>query len=97
MFRSRQSLPGRAKPNDHSGETSPFQIAVRLFFTCWLIYALHVATNTVREIYLALAIGDHILFRSTSTPAFIPICLKKPGCGWHINANPGASMLGAVP
>src|SRR4051812_23910186 len=37
-------------------------LAVRLFLTCWLIYSLHVATNTVREIYLALAIGDHLSF-----------------------------------
>jgi hypothetical protein len=42
---------------------SPRSIAVRLFLTCWLVCSIHVATNTVREIYLALAIGDHLSFR----------------------------------
>jgi hypothetical protein len=38
-------------------------LAVRLFVSCWLVYALHVSTNTVREIYLALSIGDRFSFR----------------------------------
>src|SRR5437868_1495719 len=74
-----------------------FQVAVRLFVTCWLIYALHVATNTVREIYLALAIGDHFSFRVDEYAHIHPDIFEKPGFGWHINANPGGSMLGAVP
>ena len=37
-------------------------VAVRLFLTCWLIYGLHFATNTVREIYPALSLGDHLSF-----------------------------------
>ena len=39
------------------------EIAVRLFLTCWIIYALHFSTNIVREIYLTLSIGDHASFR----------------------------------
>jgi hypothetical protein len=72
-------------------------IAVRLFITCWLIYSIHVATNTVREIYLALAIGDHLSFRVDDYAHMHPDLFEKPGYGWHIGANPGASMLGAVP
>jgi hypothetical protein len=72
-------------------------IAVRLFLTCWLIYAVHVATNTVREIYPALAIGDHFSFRVDDYANMHPDLFEKPGYGWHIGANPGASMLGAVP
>src|SRR5215471_2400933 len=72
-------------------------IAVRLFVTCWAIYALHFATNTVREIYPALAIGDHFSFRVDEYANMHPDLFEKPGYGWHIGANPGASMLGAAP
>ena len=33
-------------------------IAVRLFWSCWLLYTLHFATNIVRDLYLAVAIGE---------------------------------------
>lgn len=72
-------------------------IAVRLFVTCWIVYAVHVATNTVREIYLALAIGDHFSFRVDDYANMHSDLFEKKGYGWHIGANPGASMLAAVP
>src|SRR5215831_9133836 len=72
-------------------------IAARLFLTCWIVFAVHVATNTVREIYLALAIGDHFSFRVDEYANMHPDLFEKKGFGWHIGANPGASMLGAVP
>lgn len=71
--------------------------AVRLFLTCWLIYSLHLATNTVREIYLALAIADHASFQVDEYAGLHPDLFETPGRGWHINSNPGASMLGAIP
>jgi hypothetical protein len=76
---------------------SPRGIAVRLFFTCWAVYATHVATNTVREIYLALAIGDHFSFRVDEYANMHADLFEKKGFGWHIGANPGGSMLGAIP
>lgn len=76
---------------------SPRGLAVRLFLTCWLIYSLHLATNTVREIYLALAIGDHLSFRVDDYANMHPDLFEKPGYGWHIGANPGGSMLAAIP
>ncbi len=76
---------------------SPKDTAIRLFFTCWLVFVLHVATNTVREIYLALSIGDHLSFRVDEYAGMHPDLFEKPGYGWHIGANPGASMLAAVP
>ena len=72
-------------------------LAVRIFLTCWIIYAVHLATNTVREIYLALAIGDHLSFRVDDYANMHPDLFEKKGYGWHIGANPGASMLGAIP
>jgi hypothetical protein len=76
---------------------APRGIAVRLFITCWAVYAAHVATNTVREIYLALAIADHFSFRVDEYANMHADLFEKKGFGWHIGANPGASMLGAVP
>jgi hypothetical protein len=75
----------------------PMGIGVRLFLTCWIVFVLHFATNTVREIYLALAIGDHFSFRVDEYAGMHPDLFEKPGYGWHIGANPGASMLAAIP
>lgn len=85
------SEPGRQWPFSARGT------AVRLFLTCWLIYVLHFASNSVREVYLGLAIGDHFSFRVDDYAHMHPDLFEKPGFGWHIGANPGASMLAAVP
>lgn len=73
------------------------QIAVRLFWTCWLIYALHFATNIVRDIYLGVAIGDHLSFRVDEYAGLHPDLFEHPGYGWHTGANPGVSLIGAIP
>lgn len=73
------------------------EVAVRLFLTCWIIYALHFSTNIVREIYLTLSIGDHVSFRVDEYAGLHPDLFEKPGYGWHIGSNPGVSMLAAVP
>jgi hypothetical protein len=72
-------------------------IAARLFVTCWLIYALHFATNTVREIYPALSLGDHLSFDVSEYQGLHDDIFVMPGRGAFINNNPGASILGAVP
>ena len=38
------------------------QVAWRLFVTAWLVYALHFATDIVRELYPAVALGDRFSF-----------------------------------
>ena len=65
--------------------------------TCWIVYGLHFATNVVREIYPALAIGDHFSFRVDDYAHMHPDLFEKPGYGWHIGNNPGASMVAAIP
>jgi hypothetical protein len=75
----------------------PRSIALRLFFTAWIVYTLHFATNIVREIYPALSIGDHFSFRVDEYANMHPDLFEKKGYGWHIGNNPGASMLAAVP
>jgi hypothetical protein len=71
--------------------------AVRLFLTCWLLYGLHFATNTVREIYPALSLGDHLSFDVSEYVGFHPDIFEVPGRGAFINNNPGASIVGAIP
>ncbi len=88
-------LPRRARASLQS--LSPWSIAVRIFLTCWLIYVLHFATNIVREIYPALALGDHLSFRVDEYAHMHPDLFETPGYGWHIGNNPGASMLAAIP
>ncbi len=72
-------------------------VAVRLFLTCWLVYALHFATNTVREIYPALSLGDHFSFDVSEYLGLHDDIFALPGRGAYINNNPGASILGAIP
>ena len=79
------------------GSWSRRSIAVRVFITCWLIFALHFATNTVREIYPALSLGDHFSFDVSEYAGLHPDIFEIPGRGTFINNNPGASIIGAVP
>lgn len=72
-------------------------IAVRLFLTCWIVFSLHFATNTVREIYPALSLGDHLSFDVSEYAGLHPDIFEVKGRGSFINNNPGASMLGAIP
>jgi hypothetical protein len=72
-------------------------VAWRLFVTCWMVFALHFATNTVREIYPALSLGDRGSFDVSEYVGFHPDIFEVPGRGAFINNNPGASILGAVP
>lgn len=72
-------------------------VGVRLFLTCWIIYCLHFSSNIVREIYPALALGDHLSFRVDDYAHMHPDLFEKEGYGWHIGNNPGASMVAAVP
>ena len=72
-------------------------VAVRGFLPCWLGSALHFATNIVREIYPAVALGDHLSFRVDEYADMHPDLFEKEGYGWHIGNNPGASMMAAIP
>lgn len=80
-----------------SSNYSTRKIAIRLFLTCWIIYTLHFATNTVREIYPALSLGDHLSFRVDEYANMHPDLFEKEGYGWHIGNNPGVSMVAAIP
>lgn len=70
---------------------------MRLFLTCWLVFALHFATNTVREIYPALSLGDRLSFDVSEYSGLHHDIFELKDRGTFINNNPGASIMGAVP
>lgn len=69
----------------------------RLFFTCWIVFALHFATNAYREVYLAMSIGDRLSFSADEYVGLHIDVFEMPGRGAYIAGNPGGSMLGALP
>lgn len=69
----------------------------KIFVTCWLIFTIHFATNTVREIYPALSLADNFSFDVTEYAELHPDIFIIEGRGAFINNNPGASMMGAIP
>ena len=74
-------------------------VAVRLFITCWIVFVLHFATNTVREIYPALALGDHFSLNVYEYMGLHPDIFQPDADAERafINNNPGASIVGAIP
>ena len=80
-----------------SRNLTPRGAAVRIFFTCWLVFALHFATNTVREIYPALSLADHFSFDVSEYAGLHHDIFEMPGRGRFINNNPGAAIIGAIP
>ena len=69
----------------------------RLFLTCWLIFVLHFATDFVREHYLVLSIVDDFSFRLDKYVGLHNDIFVTPDHGAHHGANPGASMIAAIP
>src|SRR5689334_98194 len=91
----RKSAPG-ANVRPDSGRSFR-SLALRLFATCWLVYALHFATNSVRELFLAITLGESLTVNVAGYAGLHPDIFELPGRGAFINNNPGASILGALP
>ena len=72
-------------------------VAWRLFFTVWLIYTVHFASDVARETYLAITLAEHASIRVDDYLGLHPDLFELAGRGAYINNNPGASLLGAVP
>ena len=62
-----------------------------------MIFALHFATNTVREIYPALSLAENFSFDVSEYSGIHPDIFTLKERGTFINNNPGASMMGAIP
>lgn len=73
----------------------------RLFLTAWLVFVVHFATDFVREHYLVLSIVDDHAFRLDPYADLHVDIFWNPDSatvkGAHHGANPGVSMLAAVP
>lgn len=76
-------------------------IQLRLFLTCWIVYAAHFATNFVREHYLVVSmVEDRTFDLGKYLGLHVDIFENPPSAphgGVHHGANPGISLLGAVP
>jgi hypothetical protein len=78
-------------------ELSSRSIKVRLFLTCCIIFVLHFATDFVREHYLVLSIVEDASFRLDKYVGLHHDIFETPNHGAHHGANPGASMIAAIP
>jgi hypothetical protein len=76
-------------------------LQLRLFLTCWLLYSVHHATDFVREHYLVVSIVEDRSFDlSKYLGLHVDIFQNPPTAphgGAHHGANPGVSMLAAIP
>lgn len=74
---------------------------LRLFLTCWVLFCLHFATDFVREHYLVVSIAEDATFDLGKYYGLHEDIFKNPPNaphgGVHHGANPGISMLAAVP
>ncbi len=73
----------------------------RLFLTCWVLFCLHFATDFVREHYLVASIAEDATFDLGKYYGLHEDIFKNPPTaphgGVHHGANPGISMLAAIP
>lgn len=74
---------------------------LRLFLSCWIVFALHFATDFVREHYLVVSIVEDGSYQLDQYYGLhVDIFQNPPHApvqGAHHGANPGVSMLAAVP
>lgn len=70
---------------------------IRIFLTCWLVFVLHFATDFVREHYLVISIVDDCSFRLDKYVGLHHDIFETSDHGAHHGANPGASMIAAIP
>lgn len=82
---------------EHPGHRGVWPTSVKLFVTCWMVYSMHFATNTVRELYPVMTLGERASFDVSEYLGFHDDIFEIPGRGAVINSNPGASILGAAP
>ncbi len=92
-----EKINAKAQSIKTTRQFSTTSVAIRLFLTCWLVFTLHFATNTVREIYPALSLSDHLSFDVSEYAGLHPDIFTIEGRGTFINNNPGASIMGAIP
>jgi len=72
-------------------------MAWRLFVTSWIVYAVHFATDFSREHFLVMSMVENHTFRLDPYADMHNDIFVLPNGHAHHGANPGISMIGAVP
>ena len=76
-------------------------VRVRLFLTAWIVFSLHYATDFVREHFLVVSMVEDRTFDLEPYLGMHPDIFSSPPNaavkGVHHGANPGISMLAAIP
>lgn len=72
-------------------------IKFRLFLTCWFVFTIHFATNTVREHYPALSLIESGTFKVDRYQDFHPDIFVHEDGHAYIGNNVMASVFAAVP
>ena len=72
-------------------------LGLKLFLTCWIVYAMHFATDISREHYPAFSLAERGTLRVDPYLGLHSDIFEIEGRGAFINNNPGASLVGAIP
>jgi len=70
---------------------------IRIFLTCWIIFALHFATDFVREHYNIISLADESTYKLDVYEDMHPDIFMTKNHGAHHGANPGASLIATIP
>ena len=72
-------------------------IKIRLFLTCWLVFTVHFATNTVREHYPAFSLVEQGTFKVDRYREYHSDIFVHDDGHAYIGNNVAASVIAAVP
>jgi hypothetical protein len=72
-------------------------LAVRLFFTCWLVYSVFWTPYIVREHFPAMSLAENGTLDVSRYYGWSDDIFRGPRGGAYINNNPGASLVAAIP
>jgi hypothetical protein len=87
-----------SEPAVHTGDGAS-RIArpeLRLFLTCWIVFALHFSPFVARELYLTLALAEDHTLHVDKYLGLHPDLFELRGRG-YMGGNPGVSLLAAIP
>ncbi len=71
--------------------------SVRIFLSLWLLYSVHWATDFVREHFLVVSIAERGTFTLDEYSGLHPDLFTHTNGHTYHGANPGISMLAAIP
>jgi hypothetical protein len=72
-------------------------VKLRLFLTCWILFAVHFATNVVREHYPAFSLAEHGTFQVDEYQGFHSDIFAHTDGHSYIGNNVATSVVAAAP